>query len=307
MEVMRKNDPFAPNKTIVAGTNGRQEEKNSTKQDQQNALPESPLNGERLEQNAKVPGLNQQNFANQNLNLAANQNTSVTVSEDGTSRSLNIESQRDGKLAVVFGVESNGEKVIKSYSVDSIEELAEKDQAAFDFYKQHVAAPQDGGLLNGGLLNGGWQNGGPENKALQMLNSQMGGSAGGPISVGPASGGSSIAIAGGSARASAGGSASGSSMQSTGSSVGPTSGSYPRTGGNSSWNTNTGFAWQTDSSVSRNGRTFNQRRSGSGGNSKTGGAAKQEMIQQLQQMIERTDDPQAKQQLRNMIQQISRN
>ena len=63
-------------------------------------------------------------------------------------------------------------------------------------------------------------------------------------------------------------------------------------------------AWESSSSIGRNGTTVNRRKSGTTGNGRVGGGDPRMMIDQINKMIQQTDDPEMKDVLRQLLNQF---
>ena len=66
-------------------------------------------------------------------------------------------------------------------------------------------------------------------------------------------------------------------------------------------------AWESSSSVGRNGKTINNRKSGTTGNGMVGGGDPRLMIEQINKMIQQSDDPEMKAVLRQLLNQFRKN
>jgi beta-lactamase regulating signal transducer with metallopeptidase domain len=192
-------------------------------------------------------------------------NVSVMVSDDGVAESIQVKT-KNGEVEVTYSHTVDGQKDVKKYSLDNIEQLAGKNKKAYEFYKDHVTT---GGKGSGGS-------------------------------------GTSVTVETGKRRGS-GRSGTRSIRSSKTRSTGSNAAADEASDSDSSSESSSSSAWQKSTSVGRNGKTINSTSSGTTGNGTVGsgvGNSNRQMIEQINQMIDQTDNAQMKQSLRQLLDQI---
>ncbi len=194
-------------------------------------------------------------------------NLSISVSDGDVSESIQINSGQNGGVDVVFSKVVDGQTKVREYRLEKIEQLAEKDKQAYDFYKNHVKPAGQGMGNNGTTMATGTgrrsSTGRSGSRSLRQRSSRSG---------------NSNAITDQS---------SDSSSQSSSSSAWERSSSVGRNG------------------RTRNNRSFGTTGNGTVGGGV--GNANQQLIQQINQMINQTSDTQMKDNLRRMLNEIQNN
>lgn len=236
-------------------------------------------------------------------------NVNVTVNDGDVTESLHIKPRRTGGIDVTFTETTQSGKKIQKYRLKNMDQLKKKDKRAFEFYQNHVAntdtVVQGQGIGGASVATGMGRNGSAGSiKTVPGVGSGGGG------------GSWSTAIYPGKSQQQ--------SMRS--------SNSNSSSDQASDSDSQSSSAFQSSSSVSRNGKTRSRQNSrttgngfagggaggngfanggarangfadgGAGGNAGAdGGMAKLQMINQIEQMIDQTDNPQMKDVLRQLL------
>ena len=241
---------------LVAQKETTKQEKNKTKVKKKakdtglDTLPEETRNETKIKKTEKLLKKDPKSPLTKSDSKKKVSNLSVSVSEDGVTRSLRVKSRTNGTVEIAFTKEEDGDKKIQKYVLGDFEKLAEKNKEAYDFYKEHVgdAKVKNKASSSSDLL------GQLGKKGFQGL---------------------------------------------------PKKGQFNSDqSGNSSSQSSSSSAWESSATISRNGVTKTTRDSGVTGTGAVGGGNPQMVIDQINKMIDKTDDPKMKDQLRKMIQMI---
>lgn len=192
---------------------------------------------------------------------------SVSVSNDGVRESIKVKWKNNGEVSVVYSSDADDQRAPQKYNLKNIEELRQENAAAYRFYKRHVTST-------------------PGN-----VSAQAGGGAGRATD----------AIGVGS-NASQGSNAS----RRYRTDDPPAAGRGVGTGAGATSNSS---SWSNSSAMGRNGQTQQSNQSGSSSSSSNsgngnGGNANQQLIQQVRDMMEQTDDQMMRQTLQQMLDQL---